>query len=97
MEKHHHLPRSRGGEGTETVWKTEYDHAYDHALDFVLFPEIAPHFDNRMYGWPLLPDDLQQAVRKAQSEWMKGRPLQGWARHSKRECLNHQNLTGVNG
>jgi len=62
MEQHHHLARSRGGEGSKTFWKTEYDHAYDHALDFVLFPEIAPKFDFRLIGWKFLPKDLQDGV-----------------------------------
>lgn len=75
MEKHHKIARSRLG--TDDGWNledlSEYEHAYEHALDFVLFPEIAPHFDHRMNGWPLLPIDLQEAVSKAHSEWMRNR------------------------
>ena len=75
MEKHHKIARSRFG--SDDYWNleelSEYDHAYKHAVDFVLFPEIAPHFDHRMIGWPLLPGDLQKAVSKAHSKWLSNR------------------------
>jgi hypothetical protein len=71
--KHHSIPRSRGG--TDEDWNLvevdPYTHAYEHALDFVLF-EHSPRFDFRHEAWPLLPPDLQAAVRfeasKRQSE-----------------------------
>ena len=62
MHLHHIIPRSRGGTDSYVEWKSEYDHAYDHALDFVLF-DNAPVFDCRHTAWPLLPADLQEAVR----------------------------------
>jgi hypothetical protein len=62
--KHHKIPRSRGG--LDDSWNLEeltpYEHAYTHALDFVLF-EKSPMFDFRQSGWPLLPLDLQIAVK----------------------------------
>jgi len=61
---HHIIPRSRGG--TDDKWNLveldPYTHAYEHALDFVLF-DCAPVFDCRHEAWPLLPNDLQVAVR----------------------------------
>lgn len=66
MEKrhrHHVIPQSRGGTDDYVEWKTPYDHAYDHAVDFVLF-EQAPMFDCRHEGWPRLPQDLREAVRR---------------------------------
>ena len=64
MEKHHWIPRSRGG--TDDDWNleelSEYEHAYEHALNFVLF-ENAPAFHFCMKGWKKLPKDLQQAVK----------------------------------
>lgn len=80
MERHHKVPRSRGGSDDE--WNLEdltpFQHAYEHALNFVLFPEIAPRFDCRMEGWVLLPKDLQDAVRtelsKQTAKWNTGRP-----------------------
>jgi hypothetical protein len=62
MHLHHIIPRSRGGTDDYTEFKSEYDHAYDHALDFVLF-DHAPVFDCRHEAWPLLPDNLREAVR----------------------------------
>jgi hypothetical protein len=63
MEKHHKIPRSRGG--PDETWNfvdlTEYEHAYEHALNFVLF-EHAPAFDFRLKGWGKLPEDLKKAV-----------------------------------
>ena len=60
---HHIIPRSRGG--TDDEWNLvemdPYTHAYEHALDFVLF-EHAPRFDFRHEAWPLLPEDLREAV-----------------------------------
>ena len=67
---HHKIPRSRGG--TDNEWNLvemdPYTHAYEHALDFVLF-EHAPRFDFRHEAWPLLPVDLQEAVKKRHVEW----------------------------
>lgn len=63
--KHHKIARSRGG--TDDEWNLveldPYTHAYEHALDFVLF-DGAPVFDCRHEAWPLLPTDLQDAVRQ---------------------------------
>ena len=63
--KHHSIPKSRGG--TDEKWNLveldPYTHAYEHALDFVLF-EHAPNFDCRHDAWPLLPENLREAVRK---------------------------------
>jgi len=73
MAKHHIIPRSRGGPDDD--WNltelSPYEHAYEHALDFVLF-EQAPMFDCRQLGWPLLPEDLRQAVRNEVSRRMSG-------------------------
>lgn len=73
MAKHHIIPHSRGG--PDDAWNladlSDYDHAYGHALDFVLF-EHAPVFDCRQPGWPLLPEDLRQAVRNELSRRMSG-------------------------
>jgi hypothetical protein len=66
MHKHHTIPRSRGGSDEYVEYKSAYDHAYDHAVDFVLF-EISPYFDCRHVAWPLLPKDLQEAVKREQS------------------------------
>ena len=67
---HHKIPRSRGG--TDDEWNLvemdPYTHAYEHALDFVLF-DHAPKFDYRHEAWPLLPGDLQDAVKKRHAEW----------------------------
>jgi hypothetical protein len=72
VELHHGVARSRGG--SDEDWNlhplTEYSHAETHAIDFVLF-EIAPDFDFRMEGWPLLPLDLRKAVRKEKSRRMR--------------------------
>lgn len=72
VETHHGVARSKGG-GDED-WNlhplSEYDHAETHAIDFVLF-EIAPDFDFRMRGWPLLPLNLRKAVRKEKSRRMR--------------------------
>jgi hypothetical protein len=73
---HHRIHKSRGG--TDEEWnllKTNpYDHAYDHALDFVLF-EKASQFDFRHVAWPLLPEDLRQAVLKETSLRVSSRPV----------------------
>jgi len=65
---HHKIARSRGG--TDDEWNLveldPYTHAYEHALDFVLF-DNAPMFDFRHEAWPLLPEDLQKAVRNQHS------------------------------
>jgi len=76
---HHKIAKSRGG--TDDEWNLvemdPYTHAYEHALDFVLF-ENAPKFDYRHEAWPLLPRDLQEAVKKRHAEWNRnfftGRP-----------------------
>ena len=72
MAKHHVIPRSRNGPDDEwnLIELSDYDHAYEHAIDFVLF-ECAPWFDCRQPGWPLLPNDLSEAVRKEQSRRAK--------------------------
>ena len=80
---HHKIAKSRGG--TDDEWNLvemdPYTHAYEHALDFVLF-ENAPKFDYRHEAWPLLPRDLQEAVKKRHAEWNrnffsgKPRPLE---------------------
>ena len=79
METHHSIPRSCGG--TDDAWNLvemeAYDHAYKHALDFVLFPNFAPRMDFRMTGWPLLPQELRDAVMLAHSEWMKQKYAEG--------------------
>jgi len=71
---HHRIPKSRGG--TDEDWNLEeidpYDHAYQHAVDFVLF-DHAPIFDCRHDAWPLLPEDLREAVRKELSVRMANR------------------------
>ena len=60
---HHKIPKSRGG--TDEEWNLvemdPYTHAYEHALDFVLF-EQSSQFDFRHEAWPLLPEDLKEAV-----------------------------------
>lgn len=70
--QHHIVPRSRGG--SDDPWnfqeKNAYDHAFDHAVDFVLF-DNAPVFDCRHEAWPLLPEDLRDAVRAKLSEHMR--------------------------
>ena len=80
MHKHHKIPKSRGG--TDDEWNLiELDpctHAYEHALDFVLF-DHAPRFDFRHEAWPLLPEDLKEAVLDRLKQWNKdfftGRPM----------------------
>lgn len=69
MHRHHIIPRSRGGpdEDWNFVEIDPYTHAYEHALDFVLF-ENAPMFDFRHEAWPMLPADLQLAVRNRHAE-----------------------------
>jgi len=71
---HHKIPRSRGG--TDDEWNLvemdPYTHAYEHALDFVLF-EHAPVFDCRHEAWPLLPLNLQLAVREKLRELWNSR------------------------
>jgi hypothetical protein len=66
--KHHIVPRSKGGPDEEWnfVNLDPYTHAYEHALDFVLF-EHAPQFHFQQPGWKMLPEDLQEAVRKETS------------------------------
>lgn len=63
VEVHHIVARSKGG--TDEQWNlialSPYEHAEQHAIDYVLF-DNAPMFDCRMPGWPLLPDELRQAV-----------------------------------
>jgi hypothetical protein len=76
IHKHHSIPRSRGG--TDECWNLvevdPYTHAYEHALDFVLF-EHAPRFDFRHEAWPLLPEDLREAVLLETSIRMKNREV----------------------
>ena len=61
--KHHVVPKSRGGldEDWNFIELDPYTHAYEHAVDFVLF-EHSSQFDFRHEAWPLLPDDLKEAV-----------------------------------
>ena len=68
MHKHHKIAKSRGGtnEDWNLVELNPYEHAYEHALDFVLFDK-APRFDFRHQAWPLLPQDLREAVIKEHS------------------------------
>jgi hypothetical protein len=72
--KHHSIPKSRGG--TDEDWNLveldPYTHAYEHALDFALF-EHSPRFDFRHEAWPLLPEDLKEAVLLETSIRMKDR------------------------
>jgi hypothetical protein len=72
---HHVVPRSRGGTDEYVEVKSEYDHAYDHAVDFLVFDK-APVFDCRHVAWPLLPEDLQIAVRNKLREVWNSR--QSW-------------------
>jgi hypothetical protein len=74
--KHHSIPKSRGGvdEDWNLVEVDPYDHAYQHALDFVLFNH-APIFDCRHDAWPLLPEDLREAVRRELSARMTNRVI----------------------
>jgi hypothetical protein len=76
MAIHHKIPQSRNGPDEEwnRVELTDYEHALGHALDFVLFEE-APNFDCRQPGWPLLPEDLQDAVRAEISRRMSGNKI----------------------
>lgn len=71
---HHKIPKSRGGVDDEwnLVEMDPYTHAYEHALDFVLF-DHAPVFDCRHEAWPLLPLDLQIAVREKLRELWNSR------------------------
>lgn len=73
---HHRIHKSRGGVDEEwnLLETNPYDHAYDHALDFVLF-EKASQFDFRHVAWPLLPEDLRQAVLKETSRRMAARHI----------------------
>jgi hypothetical protein len=95
MHLHHIIPRSRGGTDSYVEWKSEYDHAYDHALDFVLFDQ-ASQFDFRHPAWPLLPEDLKEAVlvehRKRFRRYVSGieSPVRGKVRA-------HNPLTGADG
>ena len=70
--KHHAVAKSRGG--SDEWWNFEekdaYQHAYDHAVDYVLF-DNAPVFDCRHEAWPLLPDDLKEAVKVKLSSQMR--------------------------
>jgi hypothetical protein len=72
MHKHHVVPRSRGGteDSENLVIVSSYDHALIHALDFL---EGGPRFDFRHEAWPLLPDELREALRAEQSKRMSER------------------------
>jgi len=81
IHRHHSVPRSRGGadEDWNFVDIDPYTHAYEHALDFVLF-EHSPRFDFRHEAWPLLPEDLKEAVLAETSRRMskgEGNPTFG--------------------
>jgi hypothetical protein len=80
--KHHSIPKSRGGvdEDWNLVELDPYTHAYEHALDFVLF-EHSPRFDFRHEAWPLLPLDLQAAVRLEASKRQSERTVSGETRN----------------
>jgi hypothetical protein len=89
---HHTIPRSRGG--TDESWNLveldPYTHAYEHALDFVLF-DHAPKFDYRHEAWPLLPEDLKEAVKKRHAEWnsafFSGREVTAFQREASRQNI----------
>jgi len=91
--KHHSIPRSRGG--TDDKWNLvevdPYTHAYEHALDFVLF-EHSPRFDFRHEAWPLLPDDLKEAVRKEASDRQSCRFVSASTRHKMRLAAQARGL-----
>ena len=76
IHRHHSVPRSRGG--TDEDWNfvdlDPYTHAYEHALDFVLF-EHSSRFDFRHEAWPLLPEDLKEAVLSETSRRMSEREV----------------------
>ena len=76
MHRHHKIAKSRGGtnEDWNLVELDPYEHAYEHALDFALF-EHSPMFDCRHDAWPLLPEDLREAVRAELSHRMNNRTL----------------------
>ena len=67
--KHHIVPRSRGGSNGPTVLIDAYDHALLHAVDFL---EGGPRFDFRHEAWPLLPENIKQAVIEKTAESMRG-------------------------
>jgi hypothetical protein len=86
--KHHKIAASRGGPNQDWNFQelSPYDHALTHALDFVLF-ESAPQFDFRHPAWPLLPLDLQEAVRKETSQRMSQRVVSEKTRRKLSESL----------
>ena len=90
---HHTIPKSRGG--TNEQWNlTEvdpYTHAYEHALDFVLF-DSAPRFDFRHEAWPLLPEDLQKAVRNEASHRQSNRQISEETREKMRASAKEREL-----
>jgi hypothetical protein len=106
--KHHIVPRSKGGPDEEWnfVNLDPYTHAYEHALDFVLF-EHAPQFHFQQPGWKMLPEDLQEAVRKETStrkkklnsgegnpNYGKPRPLSTRLKISEGVKTNHHDVKG---
>lgn len=72
MHKHHVIPKSRGGtdDSENLIIVSPYDHALIHALDFL---EGGPRFDFRHEAWPLLPNELREALRAEQSKRMSER------------------------
>jgi len=86
--RHHKIPSSRGGGDEESNFEelSPYDHALTHAIDFVLF-EKAPRFDFRHPAWPLLPTELQEAVRKEASRRSRLQPAHNKGKsHSQEHC-----------
>jgi hypothetical protein len=92
MHRHHKIAKSRGGtnEDWNLIEMDPYEHAYEHALDFVLF-ESAPIFDCRHDAWPLLPEDLKDAVRKELSSRMSVRIVSEETRRKTSRSLEGKN------
>lgn len=93
IHKHHSIPKSRGGADAEwnLVEIDPYSHAYEHALDFVLF-ESAPRFDFRHEAWPMLPEDLREAVRKEASRRQSNRDISQVTREKMRQAALARDL-----
>jgi hypothetical protein len=93
IHKHHSIPQSRGGVDEEwnLVEVDPYSHAYEHAVDFVLF-ESAPRFDFRHEAWPLLPEDLKEAVRGEASRRQTNRDVSPTTREKMRQAALSREL-----
>jgi hypothetical protein len=61
MHTHHPIARSRGGTDNYVENVDPYTHCFNHAVDWLLF-DNAPRFDFRHEAWPLMPEDLREAV-----------------------------------